>query len=143
VRRPPVLTLVLLLCLSAPCLNGCGWAGTHDRITKPNGFLLHGYVNVASACTAGVPDIHPGAEVKVADDAGRTIATGSLGAGVAADGDKCNYPFEISNVPGSYDTVVVLVGVQPAAKFSTSELREGRTAIVSVATTSPAATSGK
>ncbi len=130
-----------MLFVSALCVTGCGWAGTHDRVTKPNGFLLHGYVNVASACTAGVPDIHPGAEVKIADDTGKTIATGSLGEGVAAAGNTCNYPFEISNVPGSYNTVVVLVGLQPAARFATSELREGRTAVVSVsagaATTSP------
>jgi len=126
-------TLLLVL-----LLGGCGWAGTHDRVSKPNGFQLHGYVSVPSSCASAVPDIHAGAEVKIADDAGKTIATGSLGDGVA-DGTTCNYPFEISNVPGSYDTVVVLVGLQPAAKFKTSELREGGTAVITVAspTSSP------
>jgi hypothetical protein len=110
-------------------LSGCGWAGTHDRTTKPDGFLLHGYVS--AVCASPTPDIHAGAQVKITDDAGRTLATGSLGAGVT-DGAKCNYPFEISNVPGSADTVVVLAGAQPAAKFPTGRLREGGTAIVPV-----------
>jgi hypothetical protein len=116
-------------------LSGCGWVGAHNRSSKPNGFQIHGYVAVPSSCMAGLPDIHAGTEVKIADEAGKTIATGSLGDGVA-DGSKCNYPFEISNVPGSYETVKVLVGVQPAATFATSELREGGAAVVSVATAS-------
>jgi hypothetical protein len=116
-------------------LSGCGWAGTHDRTSKPDGFLLHGYV--AASCAAPTPDIHEGAEVKIADDAGHAIAGGTLGAAVA-DGAKCNFPFEISNVPGSPDTVVILIGAQPAAKFPTSRLREGGTAVVTVtASTSP------
>ena len=126
-RRSAVVIFLLVLSLS-----GCGWAGTHDRVSKPNGFQLHGYVAVPSSCGSGAADIHVGAEVKIADDAGKTIATGSLGDGVADGARKCNYPFEISNVPGSYDTVVVLVGLQPAAKFTTSELREGSTAVISV-----------
>jgi hypothetical protein len=125
------LSLVLLF-----LLTGCGWVGTHDRVSKPNGFQLHGYVAVPASCgsgvPSGVPDIHAGTEVKITDDTGKTIATGALGDGVAEGGTKCNFPFEISNVPGSYDTVVVLVGLQPAAKFSTSELREGGTAGISV-----------
>jgi hypothetical protein len=129
VRRSPVVTLSLAI---AFVLSGCGWAGTHDRVSKPNGFQLHGYVAVPSSCGSGVPDIHAGAEVKIAEDTGKTIATGTLGDGVAEGGTRCNYPFEISNVPGSYDRVVVLVGLQPAATFSTSELREGGTAVISV-----------
>jgi hypothetical protein len=132
-------TFLLVLGLGA-ALSGCGWVGAHSKSSKPNGFELHGYVAVPSSCLSGVPDIHAGAEVKIADEAGKTIATGSLGSGVA-DGSKCNYPFEISNVPGSYDTVMVLVGLQPAAKFATSELREGGAAVIAVATPPTASSS--
>jgi hypothetical protein len=119
-------------------LSGCGWAGTHDRVSKPDGFLLQGYVS--ASCATPSPDIHQGAEVKIADEAGHTIASGSLGAAVA-DGTKCNFPFEISNVPGSEDTVVVLVGVLPAAKFQTSRLREGGTAVLAAVPAATASTS--
>ena len=136
-RRSRVVTFLLVLGLA---LGGCGWVGAHSKASKPDGFQLHGYVAVPSSCGSGVPDIHAGTAVKIADDAGKTIATGSLGTGVA-DGTKCNYPFEISNVPGSYDAVVVLVGLQPAARFATSELREGGTAVVRVATPSTASSS--
>jgi hypothetical protein len=132
VRRSRVVTFLLVLCL---VLTGCGWVGAHNRSSKPNGFQVHGYVTVPSSCLTGTSDIHAGAEVKIADETGKTIATGSLGDGVA-DGSKCNYPFEISNVPASHDTVIVLVGLQPAAKFATSELREGGTAVISVPTAS-------
>lgn len=136
-RRSRVVTFLLVLCLvlSGLSLGGCGWVGAHSRSSKPNGFQVHGYVAVPSSCLSGASDIHAGAEVKIADEAGKTIATGSLGDGVA-DGSKCNYPFEISNVPGSYNTVIVLVGLQPAAKFATSELREGGAAVISVPTAS-------
>lgn len=135
-RRSPVVTFPLVLCLVLSFgLSGCGWVGAHSRSSKPNGFQLNGYVAVSSSCLTGVPDIHAGTEVKIADEAGKTIATGTLGDGVA-DGSKCNYPFAISNVPGSFDTVIVLVGLQPAATFATSELREGGTAVISVATAS-------
>ena len=134
-RRSRVVTFLLVLCFGF-VLTGCGWVGAHSRSSKPDGFQIHGYVAVPSSCLSGSSsDIHAGTEVKIADEAGKTIATGSLGDGVA-DGSKCNYPFEISNVPGSYDTVRVLVGLQPAATFATSELREGGTAVISVATAS-------
>jgi hypothetical protein len=135
VRRPASSAILLLLFGLSGFLAGCGWAGTHDRTSKPDGFLLHGYVS--ATCASPTADIHEGSEVKVTDDTGHAIASGTLGASVT-DGAKCNFPFEISNVPGAKDTVVVLVGTQPAAKFQTSQLREGATAVVSVtsATTS-------
>jgi len=133
VRRSPVVTLSVVLLFSLTILlSGCGWVGTHDRVSKPNGFQLHGYVAVPASCATAFSDLHAGTQVRIADDTGKTIATGTLGDGVADGGTKCNYPFEISDVPGSSDTVVVLVGLQPAAKFSTSELREGGTAVISV-----------
>jgi hypothetical protein len=110
-----------------------------DRTHKPDGFLLHGYVSAAPAsngtpCTASARDIYAGAEVKITDDRGKALATGALGDGVLA-GARCNFPFEISNVPGASTSVVVLVGAQPAAPFATSELREGRPAVVDASPT--------
>jgi len=132
VRRSGFLPLLPLLPLLV--LAGCGWVGVSDRTHKPDGFLLHGYVSAAAAstgspCTSSAKDIHAGAEVKITDDRGKSLATGALGDGVPA-GARCNFPFEISNVPGASAGVVVLVGAQPAASFTTSDLREGRAAVV-------------
>jgi hypothetical protein len=138
----------VLLCASVTftvgSLAGCGFVSAADRTHKPDGFPLHGYVSVAglSAGSTGAPcaspagDIFPGADVKVADANGKAVASGALGNGVlaAADGGyRCNFPFEIANVSGSPPTLVVLVGAQPAASFTTSELREGKPAVVAVA----------
>jgi hypothetical protein len=135
--------LLVLVVSSLSTLSGCGWVGVHNRVSKPNGFLLHGYVSVAGAasgtpgtpCASRAADIASGGPVKVVDADGAPLASGSLGTGVLAGSGsafQCNFPFDISNVPGGPDTMVVLIGQQPAARFATSELREGRAAVISV-----------
>ena len=137
-RRSAILGLLALWALA-----GCGWAGANPHTTKPDGFLLHGYVSVpgpssgtaGAACASAKPDIHSGTDVKVTDDGGKALASGVLGDGVLAasgSGYRCNFPFEISNVSSSATTVVVLVGLQPAAKFSTRPLTEGQPAVIPV-----------
>lgn len=125
-------------------LSACGWVGVHNRVTKPNGFLLHGYVSVAgaaagapgTACQARSGSVASGATVKIVDEDGIQLAAGSLGDGVLAGAGsawQCNFPFDLTNVPGGPDTVVVEIGALPAAHFATSELREGRAAVIPVA----------
>ncbi|MET7421806.1 hypothetical protein [Dactylosporangium sp. NPDC005555] len=142
-RLLPALALVLTL-------GGCGWVGRADETSKPDGFLLHGYVSVAGAAT-GVPgtpclapfaaaqDIVSGATVKVADQDGKVVAVTTLAAGVlaAAGGAyRCNFSFELLNLSGSRPTYQILVGDRPPVSFETRALREGRPAVVDVATAS-------
>lgn len=136
--------LLALLCVGALLgLPACGWVGVHDRVTKPNGFLLHGYVSVAgatsgtpgTACLARTGAVASGVPVKVLDEDGVQLAAGALGDGVLAGSDgawQCNFPFAITNVPGGPDTMVVEVAQLPAARFATSALREGRPAVIPV-----------
>jgi hypothetical protein len=144
VRR---LLLPLALALS---LGGCGWVGRADETSKPDGFLLHGYVSVAGAATgipgtpclapAAVPDIVVGAVVKAADTDGKVIAVTSLAAGVLAAGPdsyRCNFAFELLNLSGSRSTYQILVADRAPVSFETRALREGRPAVVDVATASP------
>jgi hypothetical protein len=112
-------------------------------MSKPDGFLLHGYVSVAgaapgvpgTACLAppSVPDIAQGGTVRVADAEGHVIAATTLAGGVLAQdaGDfRCNFAFELHNLSGARATYVIMVGDRPAASFATKELREGRPAVV-------------
>ncbi|GAA2589063.1 hypothetical protein GCM10010399_18930 [Dactylosporangium fulvum] len=136
------LVLALVLTLS---LGGCGWAGRHDEKSKPDGFLLHGYVSVAGAAagTGGTPclappsasDIAAGAPVRAADADGKVIAVTSLGGGVLAatpDGFHCNFGFELSNLSGSRPTYRIQVADRPPQSFETKPLREGKEAVVPV-----------
>ena len=125
-------------------LPACGWIGVHDRVTKPNGFLLHGYVSVAgaasgtpgTACLARSGTVAAGVTVKIVDEDGVQLAAGALGDGVLAGTGRawqCNFPFDITNVPGGPDAVLVEIAQLPAAHFTTSELRAGRPAVIPVA----------
>jgi hypothetical protein len=137
-----VLVLVCLGALLGP--SACGWVSVHNRVSKPDGFNLHGYVSVAgaaagspgTACLARSGSVASGVAVKIVDEDGVQLAAGSLGEGVLAGAGsawQCNFPFDLSNVPGAPDAVVVEVGQLPAAHFATSELREGRAAVIPVA----------
>jgi hypothetical protein len=127
-------------------LAGCGFLGTGNTShTKPNGFLLRGYVSVAGAspgaagsscqAPASASDIRAGGPVRVADPDGHTLATGALGAGVlAVEGAsyRCNFPFEIPGVPGGPQRYVIGVGSQTASSFAADEVRRDKPAVVLV-----------
>jgi hypothetical protein len=144
VRR---LVLALLLVTSlVTSLGGCGWVGRADETSKPDGFLLHGYVSVAGAATgvagtpclapSSAPDIVSGATVRAADADGHVIALTSLAGGVlaeASDGFHCNFAFELRNLSGSRPTYQILVADRPGTSFETRQLREGKPAVVPVA----------
>jgi hypothetical protein len=138
-----------VIAVVAAMLGGCGFIAAGNRShTKPNGFVLHGYVSVVGAvagpaggaCTAPptVPDIVAGGPVRVADTTGAAVATGTLGAGVEADpsagpgGYRCNFPFEIRNVAGTLSTYVIVVGLRPAASFDGTDLRANKPAVIEV-----------
>lgn len=139
----PRFVLPLLLVLS---LGGCGWVSRSGETSKPDGFLLHGYVSVAGAAAgvtgtpcqapASAPDIVQGGTVRIADAAGHVIAATSLAGGVlaqASDGYQCNFSFELRNLSGGRATYQIMVGDRPAATFATKELAEGRPAVIPVA----------
>ncbi|MEU7870696.1 hypothetical protein [Dactylosporangium sp. NPDC049140] len=149
--RRSVLPLLLVLSTGFS-LGGCGWLGRHDETSKPDGFLLHGYVSVAgaaagatgSACLApsSVPDVYQGATVRIADVEGHPIAAAELSGGVLApdgSGFDCNFAFEVRNVAGSRATYQISVGGRPATSFPTKELAEGRPAIIPVTAVSASA----
>jgi hypothetical protein len=141
VRRllPAVLALTATIGLS-----GCGWLGASGvSHTKPSGFLLRGYASVGGAQPgqAGAPCDAPTAKVgakdpvRVTDAAGRELATGTLGAGVLASGGaayRCNFPFEIAAVPGGQATYSISVGGRPPVTFPATELRQDKSAVVSI-----------
>lgn len=138
------------LALAAGCglsLSACGFLASGDRpATKPEAFVLRGYVSVRAApadsatgspCEAppGSGDIHTGGTVRIADRDGHTLATGELTGGVLAFTSgtaRCNFPFEIPAVPGGVDEYVVGVGSRPTVTFAARALRENRPAVVTV-----------
>jgi len=127
---------------------GCGFAHAGKAShSKPNGFVLRGYVTVGSAGSTGpvgspcqsppgAADIRADAPVRVTNPDGRTLATGTLGAGVLAmdsSAYRCNFPFEIPAVPGGQSTYVITVGARPPMSFAARDLREDKSAVIPVA----------
>jgi hypothetical protein len=126
-------------------VSGCGFvhAGRTSH-TKPDGFVLRGYVTVAGAVAAGpvgsacqsppaAADIRANAPVRVASPDGRALASGQLGAGVLAmqsETYRCNFPFEIRAVPGGPSSYVITVGSRPPQAFAAMDLREDRPAVI-------------
>jgi hypothetical protein len=132
-----------------PAVGGCGFIAAGDRSpTKPNGFVLRGYVSVARAASGAAgaacqsppsaPDIAAGAAVRVTDAAGVELTTGALATGVLAQDTastsdyRCNFPFELRNVPGDRSEYVIVVGTRPAVSFPGADLRANKPAIVPV-----------
>jgi hypothetical protein len=126
-------------------LTSCGFVGTADSRAKPSGFPLRGYVSVVGASQGGVgtpcqspasaPDVAPGLPVRVLDPAGGVLGSSALGNGVLAEapggtGYRCNFPFEVTNVPGGPDSYVVVVGARPPVTFPAKELRANKPAII-------------
>jgi hypothetical protein len=143
VRR--ILIAILAFGIALP-LAGCGWlrAGNVSH-TKPSGFVLRGYATASVAATSGTaaggPCQAPQAgvasndEVLVTDPPDRTLATGMLGVGVlAVEGTayKCNFPFEISGVPGGHQMYEISVAGRAAVTFPAEELRQDKPAVVPV-----------
>jgi hypothetical protein len=143
VRR--ILIAVLVLGVALP-LAGCGWlrAGSVSH-TKPSGFVLRGYATAGivaapgtgagGPCQAPSAGVAPNDEVFVADPPGKTLATGMLGVGVlAVDGTayRCNFPFEISGVPGGHQTYEISIAGRAAVSFPAEELRHDKPAVIPV-----------
>ena len=139
------LGVLILLGLLASLLVSCGFVETADSRAKPSGFPLRGYVSVVGASPGGVgtpcqapasaPDVAPGLPVRVLDPAGGVLGTSALGNGVLAEapddsGYRCNFPFEVANVPGGPDSYVVVVGARPAVSFPAKDLRADKPAII-------------
>ena len=124
---------------------------------KPGGFVLIGRAEVATStaaptdttaaapatgkpCTAptAYADVAQFAPVTVKNSAGKTVATGQLGGGLAASvasGFVCEFPFIIRGVPDGSDTYDVAIGNRPDQTFQASELRINTPAILSFGTT--------
>jgi hypothetical protein len=126
-------------------LAGCGFIGA-SRVShaKPDGFSLHGHVAVpvaandarpdGAACASLVPGVVGGTRVAVSDPAGHELATGVLGDGVIArtgTGASCDFPFQITAVPGGVDSYDVAVAGH-VQRFPAKELREGASAVLTV-----------
>jgi hypothetical protein len=138
--------MAVLVCGLAVPLAGCGWlrAGNVSH-TKPSGFVLRGYVTATIAaapgtaaggqCQAPSAGVAPNDEVLVTDPPGKTIATGVLGVGVlAVEGTayRCNFPFEISGVPGGHQTYQISVAGRSPVTFPAEELRQDKPAVIPV-----------
>jgi hypothetical protein len=134
--------------------SGCGFvhAGRTSH-TKPDGFVLRGYVTVAGAVSTGpvgsacqsppeAADIRADTPVRVSSPDGRALAGGQLGAGVLAmqsETYRCNFPFEIRAVPGDSDPYVITVGSRPPQTFAARELREDKPAVIVISGPVPTA----
>jgi hypothetical protein len=141
--RRIVLAAVFLL-TAALALTGCGWlrAGGAPK-SKPDGFVLRGYVAVSGAaagsvgapCEAPRAGVAPADEVRVTDPPDKLLGTGSLGAGVLAangDGFRCNFPFVIPAVAGGHKTYAVTVAGRPAVPFPAVDLRSDKPAVITI-----------
>jgi hypothetical protein len=130
--------MLSLAVLSLAMMGGCGFVGAGSAShSKPNGFILRGYVQVSGGvagrgggCTTTA--ITAGAPVRVSDPAGKQLAEGQLGAGVLDSAGHCNFPFELRAVPGGPASYVVAVDGQPAQTFPAKDLREDKPAIITV-----------
>lgn len=91
--------------------------------------------SVGGQCQAPRAGVAPNDQVLVSDPPGHTLATGVLGVGVLAlEGDayKCNFPFQISGVPGGHQTYEISVAGHPAMSFPAEELRQDKPAVIPV-----------
>jgi hypothetical protein len=137
---------LLALPLAGAVLAGCGFVGASGvSHTKPNGFVLRGRVTAPAAgvgpqvdgtsCTSTVPDLAAGVPVKVSDADGHELADGQLGAGVLVtvagrSGASCDFPFQITAVPGGVSRYAVSVAGRPGQVFAATQLREDQQAVI-------------
>jgi hypothetical protein len=137
---------VVVFAATTLALAACGFVASGNRpSTKPDAFLLHGYVSVGGtnaadtgpACQAPAwaSDIREGGAVRVADADGHTLGTGQLANGVRSGSGpavRCNFGFEISGVRGGVDRYVIGVGSRGTVSFPAHDLRENKPAVIPV-----------
>ena len=139
-----ILSPALVIAVTCLALGGCGWlaAGSASH-SKPDGFILRGYVAVGGAaagsvgtpCQAPKAGVAPADEVRVTDPPDKLLGTGALGTGVLAaegDGYRCNFPFEIGAVPGGHTMYSISVGGRPPVAFPAADLRSDKPAVIPI-----------
>ncbi|MFE4501722.1 hypothetical protein ACFRFQ_17865 [Rhodococcus sp. NPDC056743] len=104
-----------------------------NKTTKPGSFAITGTMSLSSSdaqrigsgCVGdgGYDDIRPGAEVKVTDEAGKTLATGRLEGGETSNGE-CVLPFTVSGVPAGSTFYQVEISHRGGLTYSEAEARE-------------------
>lgn len=145
VSRAIVLAAVAAASFSA---TGCGFiAAGQKSVQKPTSFVLIGRADVTLpaddhravgvACTAPstVSGIAPAAPVRVFDDLGKQIASGTLGTGLTGrtgSGLSCDFPFQIPGVPGGSETYAITVGNQPSQTFQAAAIRQNGAAVLTI-----------
>jgi hypothetical protein len=138
--------VALVLPVAVAVLSGCGFIGASGvSHIKPNGFVLRGRVTVPAAgngptvagtpCVSALSDVAAGVLVKVSDVDGHELGRGQLDGGVLVttpghSGASCDFPFQITAVPGGVKQYAVSVAARPAQVFDASELRENQQAVI-------------
>ena len=137
-RRPPLVAALLTAALAL--MSGCGFLNAgQPGDTKPDGFMLRGYVSVpatgaGSSCTpaGAASDITVGTKVTVTDGAGAAMGSAVLGAAVR-DGVDCNYPFQVPAVPRRDDRYLISIGGRAPVSFPAVPLRQDKPAVIKIA----------
>jgi hypothetical protein len=141
------LTVLIVLVGSALTISGCGGsdaksggAATSKALTvtgsvKADGLTWRDGARQGESCTPtdGYADL-PGAQIVVADDSGKTLATGEVSEGVftetmEVDGvtstkGPCSFAFKVPNVPAGLAFYTVTVGRRGSQKVSGSEIAQ-------------------
>jgi hypothetical protein len=144
-RRAGQLVVLVILVTG---LGGCGWLGASSvSHRKPDAFILRGRVTVAvpasdsrpdgAACAATVPGLVAGTPVTVSGPDGKVLAAGTLGDGVIVHESgtpNCDFPFQVTGVPGGVDAYDIAVGTRAPKRFAAKDLRENAEAVIPVTT---------
>jgi hypothetical protein len=126
--------------LTASACGGTSPAAKAQALTvtgsvQTDGITWRDGARVGESCTpdAGTDDL-TGAQVVVADDAGKTLAIGkvaegkftktSTGAGLAIMKGPCSFGFKVANVPAGLAFYTVTVGSRGSQKISGSEIAQ-------------------
>ena len=117
--------VILGACAAATTLAACGSSLAHGTATSAPAstytisgtFDLIDFTSASAGCVGqgGYADIAPGTQVKVTDQDGTLIGTGTLGAVTASgDGTTCAFPFTVTGLPHEafYGVAVSHRGVQ-------------------------------
>jgi hypothetical protein len=94
--------------------------------------VLKDGADIGTPCDAadGYEDIRAGTQVVVADEAGKTLALGSLDAGLLAGESgadvftlRCSFPFEVLGVPAGHPFYRVSVGRRGGQQYTAADLQ--------------------